>query len=426
MFVGKIISIVALCAFVHQISTADGVAASSLQRAPVPMSFQGGPEAEAYGQRNGYPIGPPLNGQGTIVGNYSHYDRLRTTRVILAARRPSRFARASTQLVLNYEYRGGDFTLKDYLARNPTTGLLIARNDTILYEAYQYGRTDRDRFLSQSMVKTVVAMLVGIAISEGAIHSIDDTAQRYVPELANSELGLTSLRSFLHMASGIAFRQDYSGKDDDAKLNHLLAGLSTSGIVGALLQFNTRVAPPDTHWNYSNLDTEVLGLVLIRATRSTLSQYLQTRIWQPMGAESDARWGLDSSGQEIAYAGFNASLRDYTRFGMLLARDGARNGKQIIPRQWVLDATEPVKKGSFLALNARDNPRGYGYQVWLMPGPRRMFALEGVYGQRLFIDPELKLVVVHTAVRLQPVQDPGEAELLALGRGLLNAVEHAK
>jgi CubicO group peptidase (beta-lactamase class C family) len=138
-----------------------------------------------------------------------------------------------------------------------------------------------------------------------------------------------------------------------------------------------------------------------------------------MGAEADARWVTDNTGQEVASCCLNATLRDYARFGLLLAHGGAFNGKQIIPRQWILDATKPAAPGSFLAFDKGQHPGGYGYQIWLMPGSRGAFALEGVYGQRIFVDPQSGLVLVHTAVRTQATGAPGEAELRALWRGLL-------
>jgi CubicO group peptidase (beta-lactamase class C family) len=385
----------------------------------VPVFSPTGPDAGAYGEALGYPIGEPLKKQENMVGNYSHADRLYPAHAIAAAPQPSPLKRAAQELSLSYSFQDKTLTLQDYLDRNPATGLLIAQGDTILFEHYQYGRTDRDRFYSQSMAKTVTAMLFGIAVSEGAIRSIDDPAQSYVPELVGTELGQTPLRALLHMTSGIDFSQDYGRSDDDAKLNRLLFGRSGTAPADIVAQFNTRVAPPETVWHYANLNTEVLGLVLSRATHMTLAEYLQSRIWQPMGAEAEARWIVDHSGQEVAYCCLNASLRDYGRFGLMLAHDGLWNGRQIVPRQWLMDATQPVAAGSYLAVEQGPHPWGYGYQVWLMPAPPRSFVLEGIEGQRIFVDPETQLVLVHTAVRLKPIRDIGEYELLALWRSLL-------
>lgn len=402
--------------FVFAVVTVSAKADDASPRGAIPVSSPTGPDAGMYGEQLDYPVGLPYKSQVHLVGNFSHSDSFYETNTVERAAVPSPLRRAPTELSATYSYQGETRSLADYLARNPTTGLLIARDDTILFEHYQYDRTDRDRFLSNSMVKTITAMLVGIAVEEGAIRSIDDPAQAYVPALENSELGKTSIRALLHMAAGIAFSEDYSGSDDSAKLYQ---SLMKQGSIEAVLQFNERVAPPDTLWHYAGLNTQVLALVLSNATHMTLARYLQTRVWQPMGAEADAKWAIDHSGLEIDYGNFNATLRDYARFGLLLAHDGAWNGHQIIPYQWLLDATMPVSKGSFLALDKQEHPWGYGYQVWLMPGPRRTFILQGIHGQRIFVDPQTRLVLVHTAVRLKPNKNPAEAELIALWRSIL-------
>jgi CubicO group peptidase (beta-lactamase class C family) len=156
----------------------------------------------------------------------------------------------------------------------------------------------------------------------------------------------------------------------------------------------------------------VLGLVVSRAVQMPLADYLATRIWQKLGAESDAAWAIDPTGQEAAYCCFIATLRDWARLGLMLANDGAWNGQQIVPRQWLLDATS-VPRDSYLR-NTIAPSWGYGYQVWLLPGERRMFLLLGISGQDIFVDPESKLIMVHTAVRKLPVGDPKSPEVVAL------------
>ena len=169
---------------------------------------------------------------------------------------------------ISYSLGPERLSIADYLKRNPATGLLIAKDDTILYEHYQYARTDRDRFLSQSMAKTITAMLVGIAVSEGKIGSIDDTVSTYVPGLAGKEYGKTSIRDLLHMASGVAFSEVYDGHDDVAQLGARPVRSSPERILrSSVAQFNTRAAPSGTKWHYASVETEILGLVLRSATR---------------------------------------------------------------------------------------------------------------------------------------------------------------
>jgi CubicO group peptidase (beta-lactamase class C family) len=378
-----------------------------------PVFSPSGPDAVLYGSLQNYPVGgrtPPA--QMAMVGSYSHYDSIWPFHHVAKAESPTTLRRAPQEIAPTYLFRGVERSLDDYLAHNPVTGLLIAHDDTILYEHYQYGRTDQDRLLSQSMAKTIVALLIGIAINEGRIHSVDDLAQAYVPELTGTAFGETSLRALLHMASGVAFREDYvDPAADNFKLGRVLFGQTGYDTAHAVAMFNTRQAPPDTHFSYGGAQTEVLGLVLAHAVGMSPAAYLQSRIWQPMGAEADATWTIDHSGQEVAYCCFSAVLRDWARLGLLLAHDGLTGGRQIIPRQWLLDATtEPP--GSAFSPRHQAGYMGYGYQVWLFPGAGRQFAFLGIHGQSIYVDPGSGLVMVQTAVRVAATGERAEAVAL--------------
>jgi CubicO group peptidase (beta-lactamase class C family) len=270
------------------------------------------------------------------------------------------------------------------------TGLLIARDDTILTETYQYARTDHDRFTGNSMTKTFISMLMSIAIGEHKIKSAGDPPSAYVPALGKSPYGQTPLRELLQMSSGVALDEDTFWRDVFTE------GVDTGQ---ALAKSGMRVAPVGTRFQYSSGDSEVLTTVLRRSVGMPLSQYLSEKIWIPIGAESDASWAVESSDQEIGPWGFNAVLRDYARFGRLLAFDGAWNGKQIIPKQWVIDATTTRISEPQAQPGRASHYYGYGYQLWVLPGAR-MFAMVGAGGQYIFVDPKSKLVLVQTAVRL--------------------------
>jgi len=378
-----------------------------------PVFSGGGPDADAYGAAAGFPLGTQASAAQLqhLVATYSHFGELFASRIVPRAATPWQFKRAAEPPIF-YTFKSQRFSIEDYLGRNPTTGLLIAKDDTILVERYQYARTDRDRLLSQSMAKTITAMLIGIAVAENKIGSIDDPVSAYVPGLAHTEYG-TPLRALLHMSSGIAFTENYDGADDITRLSRDLFADGKDPIA-SVAQFNTRVAPPGTKWHYASSETEILGLVLHAATGLPVADYLRDRIWQPIGAEADASWSIDGTGQEITYCCFNAVLRDYARLGRLLAHDGAWEGRQLIPRQWLLDATTVRAGDGYLAPGAATPYFGYGYQVWLLPGEERRFALIGIRGQLIFVDPASKLVMVHTAVRRNP-SDPGaNAEAVTL------------
>ena len=216
--------VLASCASPAARSQRDANAPVEPSAAARPRFTQGGPDAEDYGASRGYPIGDRatcLRGSVSVaffVGCYSHFDQVYEGRVVRRATAPSPLARAASEPAVRYEYQGQTFTVDEYLARNPATGLLVARGDTVLIERYQYARHDRHRFTSWSMAKTVTGMLIGIAIAEGRIRSVDDPAAAYVPALADTEYGRTSLRHLLQMSSGVRFIEEYSGQDDLARL----------------------------------------------------------------------------------------------------------------------------------------------------------------------------------------------------------------
>jgi CubicO group peptidase (beta-lactamase class C family) len=246
---------------------------------------------------------------------------------------------------------------------------------------------------------------------------VDDAAAVYVPALVDTEYGRTSLRHLLQMSSGVRFVEEYTGKDDAARLSDSTYRQIGSGGVEAVKRFNVRDAPPGTRFYYASAETQVLGLVLRSATGRPVTDYLQEKLWEPIGAEADATWLIDRSGQEVTYCCINAVLRDYARLGLLLAHDGNWRGRQIIPADWLKDATS-VRPGQ-----PQPSAGGYGYQVWILAGERRMFALRGIRGQAIFVDPASRLVMVHTAVRRE-ARDPGVRETNALWRSFVQQLGH--
>ncbi|HUN68600.1 MAG TPA: serine hydrolase [Burkholderiales bacterium] len=365
------------------------------------------PDEATLGKGEGYPVCPlPRNApteQRCLVGMLSHYDQIVPAHKVAKGGAARELKRAAK------EADGVD--LDAFLANNRNTGLLLLKGDTILAERYQYDRKPEDRFQSFSMAKTVVGMLIGIAISEGRISSVDDRAEQYVPALKGQPYGETRLRHLLTMSSGVRFREDYDGRDDIAVLARKTLFQQGPGGADAVASFTDRVRPAGEKFYYASAETEVLGLVLRAAIGRPLAEYLSEKIWQPMGAEADATWLVDAGGYETGFMGINATLRDWGRLGMLLANDGALDGRQIIPAAWVRAATTP--ESAHLQPGRATAYLGYGYQTWIVPGSGRSFALLGVRGQAVYVDPESKLVMVHTAVHAQS-RDPARANQFSL------------
>ena len=377
------------------------------------------PDEDLLGKDDGYPVCPASQRHDTrcLVGMVSGFDQMWPARKVARGAQVRALKRVGVEPAIRYRFQGQDSALDDYLARNRATGLLILKDDTILAERYQYERKPEHRMTSYSMAKTVVAMLVGLAVSDGTITSLDDRADKYVPALKDSPYGETPLRHLLTMSSGVRFTENYSGTDDVFELARLsLLGQSPGG-VATVMPFRVRERAAGEKFSYSSAETQVLGLVLRSVTGKPLADVLSERIWIPMGAEADASWNIDRGGYEVAFIGVNATVRDYARFGMLLANDGALDGRQIIPAGWVRTATtapakqfEPGQTGSLF---------GYGYQTWILPGADRQFVLRGLRGQAIFVNPKSKIVMVHTAAG---GVGPGSGELMALWSGVVTTL----
>ena len=352
-----------------------------------------GPHAELFGLDRGYPMCTGLiytDDRGCRVGTFSNFGTLFPSRVVRAPAHASPLQRATQEPSIRFQHEGRSFTLDDYLNSRPVTGLLIARDDTILVERYQYGRTDRHLLTSFSMAKSITGLLVGLAIDRGTIRSVDDTADAYVPELKGTEYGRTPIKALLQMASGVAFSEIYNDRSSDIyKLARLTLEQDPAGSLETVKRFNTRRHPPGAVFSYSSADSLVLGLVVARATGRTIAELASAWLWQPLGAEADARWNIDSTGQEVTYSYYNAVLRDWGRLGLMLAHKGTWSGNAIVPEKWLAAATT----------RQLDVPSpAYGYQIWLSGADDAPFFLSGRHGQFVMVDRKSRTTLVQTAL----------------------------
>lgn len=355
------------------------------------------PDEELLGKSAGYPSGSPTNwfyDERVRVGSFSRLDNILPHYTLKKSAAPRALPKASTEPRLEYRFEQQTRTLDDFLERQRVTGFLLIKDGEVLAERYQYDRRPDHRFVSHSIAKSIVSIAVGLALAEKKIASLDETIARYVPELAGNAYGETTIRNMLRMSSGVPFEEVYDGKDDLAKFSRLRFAQDS---VAAFRAFNVREVEQGTRFHYASNQTVALTLLLRAVTGSSMSEYLTTRLWQPMGAEADATWIRMKDGTEVGSGSFNAVLRDYGRLGMLLANDGALGGRQILPKEYLRDATDWHRQPEAFAPRKATPYFGYGYQFWLFPGEKRRFALLGVYGQSIFVDPELKLVMVITA-----------------------------
>ena len=386
------------------------------------------PDEDLLGKSGGYPVAPRLGQAFTEpyrVGSFSAMDTISPHCVVEPSDNPLPLPIAYAEPRFRYRFDGQTLTLDDYMQRQRATAVLVLKDGQIVAQRSGYDRKPDARLLSNSMAKTVVALAIGKALESGLIRSLEDTAESYEPRLAGTVYGQTRIINLLRMASGAQFVEDYSGRDDLARFN---LAARKQGVVAAAKVIAERVAPQGTRFNYASAETQMLGLVLRAATGQTLCRYVSDTIWKPMGAESRATWlTYANEAVEMASGNFNATVQDYARLGWLMANDGQRDGRSIVSRDYLLHMTDaglqPEMFRPGIMQNKGSTYTGYGLQTWLLPGTHRRFALFGIYGQAIMVDPELKLVVVHMAVAKDASGDASGthmgAERDAMWRGIV-------
>lgn len=369
-----------------------------------------GPDAERLGMKQGYPVcAQALTRPECRVGTWSANEKVAASSLVSPSDDPMPLPRWEDAPAISYRWGFSSKTLDDFMADTKTTGLMVIQDGRVVAERYQYGRQPDMRFRSFSMAKTFTAMLVGIAHGKGVIRSLDDKAADYWPEIAPSAYGQTTLRNLLRMSSGVPFRELYTWTPDDdiwlwGRVLFLPENRNRPEKIAEYLNTKTtREVEQGQRFKYATIETEILGRVLSRAAGMSITQITQEWLWKPMGAESEARWLLAGADQGEGTGGsFNATLRDYARFGVLLANDGLRGHAQIIPREFLLDATDAARQPAAFRPRHATPGMGYGYQTWIAPFKERTFALQGIHGQHIMVQPKSGIVMVQTSVNDQP------------------------
>ncbi len=275
--------------------------------------------------------------------------------------------------------------------RNFIAGLLVLKDGAILLERYGLGLQEHDRWSTMSTIKSMTAMLVGAAIQDGAIKSVDDLATLYLPELRGSAYEGVSLRHLLTMSSGLRWNEDYADRHSDVNLYSRSMADRVPGGVLKLMASLPRAHAPGSTFLYNSGDTFVLGAALTRAVGGTLADYMSARIWRPAGMERDAFYTLESEGgQEVGGSRAGMVLRDFGRFAQFVLDGGVVDGRRILPEGWV----DAVAALAFVVPEPQAGVTHYGYSWWLRESC--MSAL-GFAGQRIDIFRKERLAIVTLA-----------------------------
>jgi CubicO group peptidase (beta-lactamase class C family) len=338
------------------------------------------PEQQAWGYRHMEDVG-----RSRVV------KRGATVRVLPVSKRP---------IDPTFTVGGKTWTIDAYMKAYRVSGLLVIKNGRIILERYGLGGAPNERWTSFSVAKSVTSTLVGAAIKDGYIKSLDDPVTRYIPELKGGGYDGVNVRQLITMTSGVKWNEDYEDLNSDVAKVGLTAGEPGMNPVVSYMRHLPREAPPGSKFVYNTGQTDLAGILVSNAVGKPLGEYLSEKIWAPFGMEQDAIWIEDVAGHERGGCCMSMTLRDYGRLGEFMLEGGRAGGRDVLAPGWVADATR-----------AHVEKPGYGYFWWMIPGG---YEAEGIFGQSISIFPAERLVIVHNAAWPKAWSDELDAPRMAM------------
>ncbi|UAB89503.1 serine hydrolase [Ruegeria sp. SCSIO 43209] len=301
---------------------------------------------------------------------------------------------------------GPGFDLPDgtdqWIEDRSVTSLLVMQDGEIRFEEYYLDTGPDDRRISWSIAKSYLSALFGILLDEGAINSLDDPVVQYAPDLKGSAYETATIRNVLNMASGVTFDEDYLDYNSDINRMGRVVALGGELDDFAASLRDSFVAPGET-WQYVSIDTHVIGMVIRGATGRSVAELLTEKVIAPLGLEREGYYITDGAGVAFVLGGLNFTTRDFARFGQLILQDGERDGRQIVPADWIDAATWP-------SAPTEPGKIGYGYQWWIPIGAHEgEFMARGVYGQYIYFDQPRGVLIVTTGAD-RKFREPGVGE----------------
>ncbi|MDB5423685.1 MAG: beta-lactamase [Phenylobacterium sp.] len=294
---------------------------------------------------------------------------------------------AARQIAPTFTYKDRTWTTDEYMAAYRVSGVLVLKDGQIVLEKYGLGRKPADRWTSFSVAKSITSTLVGAAIQDGKIKSLNAPVTDYIRELKGSAYEGVTVRQMLMMSSGVKWNEDYTDPTSDvAQAGGTVTEPGVDPMVSYLRKL-PRANPPGTKFNYNTGETDLVGVLVAKAVGKPLATYASEKIWKPYGMERDAVWMLDPGGQERGGCCISMTLRDYGRVGLFIAGGGKAGGRQIVPPDWTAEATRvQISYGA-------PPPSGYGYFWWIRPNGS--YEAVGIFGQSIttFRDEGLVIVV---------------------------------
>ena len=367
-----------------------------------------------------------LYNEKSIAKNFISINKVfDTSNPISASEKPFVFEKEDFELPNSYEFEGEQLNLIEGLDHFHTDGLIILHDGKMLFEKYWNGNTKDSKHIAFSVSKSYLSALFGIAIEEGLIKSIDDSVSIYLDDFEGTGYEDVKIKNLLQMSSGIEFNEDYA--DPNSDINRFARATAKGSSFRDFAKTLKNGKKQGTYNHYVSLDTQVLGMILESVTDMPLREYLYKRIWSKIGTESDAYYIADKTGTDMALGGLNATLRDFSKFGLLYLNEGSWDGEQIVPKSWVLKSHTP--DAPHLMPNAGDlssSEWGYGYQWWIPGDPLTDYTAHGIFNQFIYVDPVSNVVIAKTSSnhRFRSEKEYSKAAHIAMFRSITKHIQN--
>ena len=340
--------------------------------------------------------GPRLFRGERVFEQFARMEDFYPTVALTRSRAPYPWPRGpDLALPQRYAFNGSQRSTTDLLQDTDTSALLVLQDGALRHESYFLNGSESTRWISWSVAKSFTSALVGIALEQGLIRSIEESISSYVPALADSAYKDVSIRHVLQMSSGAGWVEDYT--DPTSDVNRLGAVMTGQATLDAFVSGIRPEAPPGTICRYNSGGTQALGMLLRAATGRRVADYMQSELCEPLGFQDDGYWLTDRDGVEMVLGGLNLTARDFLRIGELYRNGGKWSDRQLVPAAWVeasLRADAPHLQPGRVIVGDHAFPLGYGFQWWLPPGTRGEFSAIGVYNQFVYVDPTARTVIV--------------------------------
>ncbi len=369
-----------------------------------------------------------LYDEESIASNFINIDKIFTvSEPIPSSEKPYIFNKKPYKLPETYFFEGEERSFQEDLDHFKTDGLIVLHNGDMLYENYWNGNSASSKHIAFSVSKSFLSALIGIAVGDGLIDSIEDPVTKYIPDFNGTGYEGVRIKDILQMSSGVKFNEDYA--DPKSDINIFGRAVARGSSFRDFSKTLEREKTPGTYHHYVSIDTQVLGFLLAEVTGVSVQDYLYEKIWNKIGMEQGAYYITDNLGVEMALGGLNATLRDYAKFGQLYLNDGNWMGEQVVPAEWVKASYNT--DGPHLKPGEHDmssSPWGYGLQWWVPGFPDTDYTASGVYNQYIYIDPLTNVVVAKTSSnhRYTAEKEYSKAVNVAMFRAIAKSIQSSE